>query len=196
MKNEDIQRLADMTLLANFIQENKEAGKLPKETADKIEELVKKYRLNTVDKGTTIITADFGILGSIILREVIESEENYYLDYSKERSGYLSIDCKTRCILWTDFQDIEPYKRQSGLYCDGATFERLGAPVREEFGSLENPNKNYREFDAVNPYNGNISFCTSSFSYNDYYGSVSFGLCVLNEDVEPFLAELRQLIDK
>lgn len=195
MTKEDIQRLADMKSLANFIQENKEAGKLPKVIADKIEELVKEYRLNTVDKGTTIITADFGILGSVVLREVIETEENYHLEY-KERSQFLSINCKTRRILWTDFQEIEPYKRQSGLYCDGDSFDSLGAPVREVFGSLENPDKNYREFDAVNPSNGNISFTIDSFNYNNYYGSVRFGLCVLNEDVEPFLTELRQLIDK
>ena len=116
-------------------------------------------------------------------------ENNKPLKYESGNYDYVSIVAnKTTRILWTDFSDIEPYNRQSGLYCDGASFSMLGEPVKEK--------EYYREFISIKEYNSNISFGVWGFDYNSFYGSVRFGLSIKKEKVDEFILKLRNVINK
>lgn len=180
--------LLEQLQLLNFIEENKKAGGLVDQQRDLLSELVDKYKKQP-EKGDSIITADFGLLGSVIVRNITEIEEDSILKYEPGSYDYISIQySKIRKILWTDYNDTEPYNRQSGLYCDGATFDWLGKPVKE----LED----YREFDKSVDANCNLSFGIWGFSWNSYYKTVSFGLAIKTEDVDVFLSTLRQIIGK
>lgn len=176
--------------LANFVKEHKAGGKMTKETADQIEALWNKYKLPTVDGTCAIITADFGNLGSIVIREVKSVERPIeQLEYKSGNYDYISIVAdKTARILWTDYKNIEPYNRQSGLYCDGASFGSLGSPVVEK--------EEYREFHAIDQYDSNICFAVWGYRFNDFYGSVTFGMSIKKDLVDEFIVELRKIINK
>lgn len=182
--------LEGLLFLANFVKEHKAGGKMTKETAVQIEELWNKYKLSTVDNTCAIINADFGYLGSIVIREVKSVERPIEkLKYEPGSYDYISIVAdKTTRTLWTDYQNIEPYNRQSGLYCDGASFSSLGKPVVEKEG--------YREFHAIDQYDSNICFGMWGYRFNDFYGSVTFGMSIKKDLVDEFILELRKIINK
>lgn len=174
--------------LGNFIHENKMVGGLPIEKAEKVKELWNAYKLDEITKDCSIIVGDFGNLGSLIIREVIETKPFQKLKYEEGSYDFVSIVSKQRSILWTDYSDIEPYNRQSGLYCGGASFEYTGEPVKKEYG--------YREFDFAYNHLSNISFGVWGFEYNDYYQTVRFGICLKKEHVDEFIDKLRKIIGK
>lgn len=181
---------ANMFFLSNFVNENKKSGGLSKDISDKIEQLWNKYKLTTIDTNCAIITADFGFLGSLVIRTVksVEESANFTLKYQSGSYDYVTIlSDNTRKLLWTDFSSEEPYNRQGGLYCDGATFEFLGKPVNKG---------NYREFDAIHQYDSNITFGIWGYDFNDFYGSVRFGICLPKDQVDLFIQELREIIGK
>jgi hypothetical protein len=191
MKNDRKQQqptLKEALFLADFINENMKSGKLTSETNEQVESLWNQYKLSEVKEGRTIINADFGVLGSLVLRKIINADKEYKLEYKSGSYDYISVKCSTRRILWTDYSKTEPYNRQGGLYCDGASFEGLGSPVKET--------PEYREFDATDKYTSNITFGVWGYKYNDFYGSILFGLCIKNELVKEFIEKLRQIIKK
>lgn len=183
------QNLKDLLFLVDFMKENRDGGQLSHEDAKTIEVLYDEYKLPVVDDTCSIISGDFGILGSVVIREVVKTEDKEIkLKYKPNSYDYISIKCKTKRILWTDYKNIEPYDRQSGLYCDGASFECLGNPVLEK--------NEYREFVAEDKFEHNLMFGVWGFSFNDFYGSVQFGLCIKKELVDEFIQKLRKIINK
>ena len=178
-----------MDEISNIMRDFIKSGNLTKDMAAEVESLVDKYRLPKLETGTSIIHADFGKLGSLVIRDVVGVDDPIEFKYVPREYDYISIesDCTTR-ILWTDYQDIEPYNRNAGLYCDGASFEMLGEPV------VTAPD--YREFSVKNRYHSNISFAVWGFSYNDFYGAVTFGICIDKNKVSEFISELRKIIGK
>lgn len=167
MKNkEDIELLESLLMIQDFVSENKKAGRLSKEQSDEIERLWNRYKLPTVESGTSIIEADFGTLGSLVIREVESTTFDKPLKYEGGSYDYVSIVAPTtKRILWTDYSQTEPYNRHGGLYCSGASFESLGLPVIEK--------EYYREFVATDKYKSNITFGVWGYRYNDFYGCVS-----------------------
>lgn len=186
---EETNFLKDLLSLHNFVTEHKEAGKLSVETSNEVEKLWNEYKQSTVETDCAIISADFGMLGSLVIRYIASIDDPKKLKYESGSYDYVSVKTdKTKRILWTDYKDIEPYNRQSGLYCDGASFESLGAPIIEK--------KDYREFIDEGNFKSNISFGVWGFRYNDFYGSISFGICIKKELVDEFIQKLRVIISK
>lgn len=182
--------MKDTMFLANFIKEHLIAGTLSKETADKIKQLWNKFKLPNIGLGCSVISADFATLGSLVIRTIDSLNEgtDIILTYKSGIYDYISIiSNSTRRILWTDYKNIEPYNRNSGLYCDGASFESLGTPINHS---------TYREFDSSDNYTSNISLGLWGFDYNDFYGFVTFGIVLKNEDVDEFIKQLRIIINK
>lgn len=174
--------------LLSFINELSSTGKIPIEISNEIEKLWNEYKLNKVSEECTVITADFGYLGSLVLRDIVELQENYSLKYLPGEYDYISVRCLTRRILWTDFEPIEPYNRQTGLYCDGASFKILGEPkvITDK----------YREYDTTSSHYSNISFAVWGYRYNEFYGSVRFGICIKTDLVDEFISKLKKIIGK
>lgn len=182
----------DREYLGYFILQQKIAGGILPQISEEIEKMWNEYKLDTVKPGTTIITADFGKLGTVEIREVVETDEEYKLKYKSGSYDYISIRCKPSVILWTDYLPIEPYNRNSGLYGGGARFEYLGDPVATF--------PDYREF-KVNYYEkykhlSNVSFGVWGYRFNNYYGSITFGICLESSKTEEFISKLRTLINK
>jgi hypothetical protein len=181
--------IKELMELGNFIHENKMSGGLPSNVADQVKELWNEYKLTEITNDCAIIEGDFGRLGSLIIRDILETGKKQTLKYESGSYDFISIRCdKQRNILWTDYEDIEPYNRQSGLYCGGASFEYMGAPVKET--------NRYREFNFEYDCISNVSFAVWGFGYNDYYQSVTFGICLKKEQGDEFIGKLRKIIDK
>jgi hypothetical protein len=183
---EDIEELM---FLQNFISEHIKAGKLTIETSNEVEKLWNEYKQPNVDNDCAIISGDFGLLGSLVIRYITFTDDRKKLKYESGSYDFISVKTdQTKRILWTDYKDIEPYNRQSGLYCDGVSFEYLGKPV------VEKPD--YREFIDDGKYPSNISFGVWGFSYNDFYGSITFGISIKRDLVDEFILKLRNIINK
>ncbi len=175
--------------LIDFVIENKNAGGLNKLVVDQVKELWNKYKLTQLASDCSIIEGDFGRLGSLITREIKSIDGDISLKYESGSYDYVSIVSKNATyLLWTDYSPEQPYDRTSGLYCGGMSWQLLGKPI------IEKPE--YREFQYVYEYLTNISFAVWGFDYNDFYGSVRFGLCIKTENVKKFTEELRKIIDK
>lgn len=188
-QKENIEMLESLLMIHDFMTENKKAGKLTKEQSDEVERLWDKYKLPNVEPGNSIISADFGTLGSLVIREVESTTFDKALKYEGGSYDYVSIVATTtKRILWTDYSQTEPYNRQGGLYCDGSSFESLGIPV------VSKPD--YREFVATDKYRSNITFGVWGYRFNDFYGSVTFGICIKTELVDEFINLLRVIINK
>lgn len=180
---------SDLLFLANFIEENTKSGGLSKDISNQIEILWNEYKLPVVINDCSIICADFGNLGSLVIRHVKSVEEEKELKYESGSYDYIHIQSdSTRRILWTDYKDTEPYNRNSGLYCDGASFKMLGEPVKTL--------PEYREFDVTHSYLNNICFGVWGYHYNDFYNCVTFGLAIETNKVNEFIEKLRKLINK
>lgn len=177
-----------MDFLTNFLKENKLSGGLAVDSANAIKNLVDRYKLPSIENGTSLITADFGNLGSINIRDVDTFEPKDF-KYESGDYDYVSIVSKGETfILWTDYSNVEPYNRNGGLYANGASFRMLGEPVVEK--------EDYREFIKRLNVKSNVSFAISGFSHNTHYNSVKFGLCIKTDKVDEFLKELRTILNK
>lgn len=183
----------DSDFLLNFMLENINSGGISKEISDEVKLLWNEYKKDYMNKNDSIITCDFGNLGSLVIRDVSVPDVKFIsqnkLKYQSGSYDFVSIRSdKTKRILWTDYQDIEPYNRQSGLYCDGASFDMLGEPVYQC--------SDYREFNVTDNYLNNISFAIWGYSYNDFYKSIEFGLVIEKDKVDEFIIKLRKIIGK
>lgn len=186
---EETQQLKDLLFLHDFVTEHKKAGKLSAETSAEVEKLWNEYKQPTVENDCAIISADFGVLGSLVIRYISFTADHNQLKYEGGSYDYISVKTdQTKRILWTDYKNEEPYNRQSGLYCDGASFEMLGSPVVEK--------EDYREFVDEGKFPSNISFGVWGFRYNDFYGSITFGISIKKEMVDEFIQKLRIIISK
>lgn len=176
-----------MNELLKFMEEQAKAGGLDKEISNRVKSLWNEYKEINIKEDCSILCADFGALGSIIIRDIISCEPEK-LKYESGEYDYISIECNTKRLLWTDYSDVEPYNRQSGLYCGGMSFDMLGPPI---FQCEE-----YREFQNKDKFQSNICFAVWGFDYNDFYNCVRFGICVKIEKVDSFLIKLRKIIGK
>ena len=175
--------------LGNFIRENKKSGGLSIEISNQVEKLWKEYKLDKTEENCSVISADFGRLGSLNIKEIASFEEEKVFKYESGSYDYISTKTKsTTDILWTDYQNIEPYNRQSGLYANGSSFKSLGNPILEK--------EDYREFVAKHVYNQNACFAVWGYRFNDFYESITFGICLKTEKVDEFISKLRTLIGK
>ena len=185
-KKEEIEGLIS---LLTFVEENHKQGGLSKDVADQVEKLWNEYKEATLNTDCKVITAEFGTLGSIVIRDVSAVDENVAFKYESGSYDYISIlTTEIADILWTDYKDIEPYNRQGGLYCDGSGFAHLGEPVVKK--------KDYREFYKVTKTKANITFGVWGFNYNSFYGQVRFGMCIKKDKVDKFVTEIRKIIGK
>lgn len=176
--------------IIKFMNEFSKEGGLSKEIADKIEALWNKYKQSRVNKNCALIDAQFGKLGSLQIYQVKSSEFNEDLKYQYGSYDYVSIEAESKqSILWTDWSTEQPYNRQGGLYCGGASFEYLGKPV------IEDTDKGYREF-IWNRRGYNTTFGVWGFMFNDIYGTVHFGMSIDKQNLNDFISELRKIIDK
>jgi len=169
------------------MKEQHAAGGLPIYLSHKIQTLWELYKEDEVLDDCAVITAEFGKLGSVVIRTIVECEPQK-LKYESGNYDYISIKCETQRILWTDYSDTEPYNRQCGLYCSGASFDMLGDPIFEC--------DEYRIYRHKDEYISNISFGVWGYEYNDYYGSIRFGICIKKDKVEEFIEKLREFIKK
>ena len=175
--------------LLNFMRENKKSGGLSIEISNEVEKLWNEYKLEKTSENCSIISADFGRLGSLNIKEIAEFEKETVFKYESGSYDFISTKTKsTTNILWTDYQNIEPYNRQSGLYANGSSFESLGKPILEK--------EDYREFVSKHVYNGNVSFAVWGYRFNDFYESIIFGICLKTDKVDEFISKLRVLIGK
>lgn len=181
----------DIINLANFINENHKAGQLSQETIKQIEALWNRYKVPalTKDYPVSIIEADFGVLGSIVIRGVKSYDRDVTFKYDSGNYNFISIKSSyDRRILWTDYSDEQPYNRQGGLYCGGMNWHVL--EFVKDTGT-------YREFQYINDdIHFNTSFAVWGFMNNEFYGSVRFGMCIKTEDVNEFVSGIRHLIGK
>lgn len=137
--------------MTRFLADNNASAGIMESVSKRVEALWNEYKLPSLVEGCSIISADFGLLGSLVIREIDSFDENVSFKYERGNYDYISVITKSgRYILWTDYEYIEPYNRQGGLYCDGATFSYLGEPVKET--------ETYREFDKSYIGKGSISF--------------------------------------
>lgn len=179
----------DATFMFNFFSDMKSASGIEAELNSEIQSLWNKYKLPELTDNCTIITADFGKLGTIVTRKVVGFDEDVKFKYKSGGYDYISIKANpTKIILWTDYSPVEPFNRQGGLYGDGSSFESLGEPVKEC--------EDYREFQATYNYVSNICFGVWGYSYNDFHKSVRFGICIQDDKVEEFISKLRSLLNK
>lgn len=175
--------------LGTFIRENKKSGGLSIEISNQVEKLLNEYKLEKTEENCSVISADFGRLGSLNIKEIASFEEEKVFKYESGSYDYISTKTKsTTDILWTDYQNIEPYNRQSGLYANGSSFKSLGNPVLEKEG--------YREFISKHVYEGNVCFAVWGYRFNTFYESITFGICLKTEKVDEFISKLRTLIGK
>lgn len=183
-------KVDETNFMVNFLFDQIKTGEIDQNFADAVKELWDKYKLPNVDSNCAIITAEFGKLGSLVVRNVKSIDEPISsLKYERGSYDYVSIisDVK-RTILWTDYDSIEPYNRQGGLYADGSSFSSLGLPVLEK--------EEYREFDSTHEYISNTSFGIWGYSFNDYWKHVRFGMSIEKTKVDEFITELRKIIGK
>ena len=187
--DDDLLLSSEFQQLANFVAENKKAGGLGFIEADLIKGLVEMVRVTKPTEKHSIVSCNCGFLGSIVIRNIESIDEPVTLSYEPGNYEFISICASsTRRILFTDYKDIQPYNRQYGLYCNGASFGMLGLPVAEHEG--------YREFDITLTHKSNISFGVWGFCYNDFYGTVQFGVAIPTDKVDKFIKDLRALLGK
>lgn len=177
-----------MNFLINFMTEHMSMGGISKNISDEVETLWNEYKLPQLEDNCSIINADFGNLGSLVIRKITSYENPQLFSYKSGNYDYVSVLAdKIECILWTDYKNIEPYNRQGGLYCDGASFKNL---------EIVNLTHNYREFVGKFEYNSNISFPVWGYRFNDFYNSIRFGICLKTDKVKEFISKLRLIIKK
>jgi len=175
--------------MKNFITEKMNSGGLTVAISGQVAALCDEYRLMKSSDHCSIITGEFGRLGSLNIKELSADCQELVFKYESGSYDYVSTRTNSSTnILWTDYQDIEPYNRQGGLYADGASFKSLGAPVLEK--------SDCREFHATHVYQGNISFAVWGFRFNDFYNSINFGICIKTDQVGVFITRLRLIIGK
>lgn len=179
-----------MDFIESILNEFKLNGGLDERVSEEVKLLWDEYKLLESEEGCSIISAEIGYLGSLVIRRVLSFEDGVQL-FKYERGGYdyvhIMADSTTR-ILWTDYSDTEPYNRQCGLYCDGSSFESLGDPVLEK--------NTYREFIATDERKSNTCFGVWGYLFNDFYGSIRFGICLKTDKVGEFVEKLRKIIGK
>lgn len=196
MKHQKLKRLLhqkektmenNFDFLSNFIVQNSIAGGISLELSEKVKSLWDEFKENEILNDCAVIEGEFGMLGSLIIRNVIEAEPQK-LKYESGSYDFCSIKCITQRILWTDYSETEPYNRHCGLYCDGVSFEQLGKPVIES--------NEYREFNQTNDYESNLMFGVWGYDFNTVYGSIKFGMSIKKNSVDEFIKKLRILINK
>lgn len=178
--------LQEEIFMSRFILDNNSSAGITPEKYEEIKKVVDKYKVDHISDGTSIIDGDFGILGSIVVRQLQEVNLDEPVMIKFEEGMFVSITTsQVRKVLWTDYKNIEPYNRQGGLYADGASFESLGDPIIEK--------DDYRVYDRTIVYNGHISFGLPNNRYNEFWKSVKIGTVVKNEDVDAFIKEILEL---
>lgn len=174
--------------IISFFNDLGKASGISEEQAQSIKELVDNYKLPQLIEGASIITADFGFLGSVQVQEYSLFDPCEF-KYKENNHDYISIKTKThRHIVWIDYDTTEPYNRNGSLYCNGASWKSLGNAIKET--------PDYREFDIKSDYISNCCFAIWGFSYNSYWNSVKFGLCIETEKVDKFINALKAIINK
>lgn len=152
--------------------------------------LVDKYKKTSIEKTDVIISVEtsfnFGNIKIISVSENHKPEE--FLSYKEGSSDYVRVTTlREKTILFTDFSDTQPFNRQGGLY----------VPHRWERMSLVKTTPLYREFECNSEFSGGCSsFHVNGFKYNEYWKSVTFGICVIEKDANTFISEFRALINK
>src|SRR5690349_654584 len=98
----------ELSFLLDFMKQNHKAGQLGPFTVELIKTLWDVYKLPalTTEFPISIIDADFGVLGSVIIRDVESYDEELVFKYEEGNYDYVSIrECRDRRILWTDFSN-------------------------------------------------------------------------------------------
>lgn len=175
--------------IAQLLQDSKLTGGLSLEAIAKIQDLWNSLKIQPSASECSIITAEFGKFGHVEIFDVSRFDQgDYTLRYSSVGYDYVGICSKKEtCILWTDYQDIQPYNRQSCFYV-GRSFQTLGEPkVKKE---------DYREFYLESKRLQSMSLPIWGFKHNKTYNEVRFGMCIETKNVDLFISELRKILKK
>lgn len=179
--------MRDLEILSEFFSNNTNPV-MPTETVNALEVLFNEYKLNTVGLGCSIISVDTGLLfGNITIHNIIDLDRRgkQELSYESDSYDYVSVNSNGKTILFTDYREEEPYNRQSIFYV-GYSWSSL---------SLVNETNQFREFETANQPNGG-SFPVWGFSFNDFWNTIQFGICLQTEKAEEFMTKLRNLLNK
>jgi hypothetical protein len=179
----------DMETMGQFLNDfNKNLKKeIDLVLAYTIEALVGEYRKAKVEVGDVIISVETGkMFGNIEIRNVSILEEERVMCYEKGSYVYMSIESDVKRILWTDFEETEPFNRQGAFY----------VPNRFSDMTLVKTTEDYREYIYERKEHGRIHFGVWGFTYNDLWKNLKFGLCLKKEQEEEFISKLKELLNK
>ena len=176
-----------------FADKSRNSNKLEKWQADQIEALFNKYKKTKINIGDTIIEVEAGGYGHIEISQVGYIDNPNFV-YPTEGGNYNYITIKKlmeRKILWTDYQPIEPYNRQTPFY-NGMSFRNMhllrSTPYFREFYVC------YEQKDVSK--SGSCTFGMYGFNYNEYWDMVRFGIILKTKDVNAFMMQLRRILNK
>ena len=167
-----------------FADSDKNSGAVTQEISNEIEKLYHQYKKNEVEVSDVIICGEAGKFGHLTIYSITHLNEPKTLKYTYGSYEFVSIKGVEKTILWTDFSTTQPYNRQASFYV-GTTFDRL---------TLVKTTDTYREFTDSFP--TNVSFAVYPYSYNEFWKTVCFGICIAQKDEETFIAQLRKLLSK
>lgn len=186
MKNQEEDLKSAMTIM-QFISDHKINDKISEELSKEIEQLFLKHKKDTVDVGDVLIIVETGLnFGNIEIKNVFEIIEPRTFSYKSGYYDYVSVFCDLHIILWTDYDDTEPYNRQGSFYI-GHSFDGL---------NVERTENNYRELSYDSDTKINSSFAIWGFNFNNFWGTLRFGICIDSNKKDKFLSSLRKLLNK
>lgn len=174
-----------------IIDRQKNVDKLDEYQVIALEALFNRYKKTKINVGDTIIQVEAGGYGHVEIKTIGECDKSDWIYPKGGDYKYITVkSLHDRMILWTDYEPIEPYNRQSPFY-NGMSFSRMKL-VKEGV---------YREFYASFKCD-NITECGSStfgmdgFYYNKYWDIVKFGIILKTKHVEAFMKQLRIILNK
>lgn len=156
---------------------------------DNIQYLLKELFINNhknmIEKGNVLVILDGGFYGSINIKTVDDIKEPVLLSAKSGNYDFITIRTNyDHYIAWTDFSTIEPFNRQSPFYVPFSFKSMVRTKVTEQYQELQITTKS------------NISFGLCAFSYNSYWKTVRFAMCIEANKLEEVLSKLKLILNK
>lgn len=178
--------MKNLNILAQMLSDLSLVSGLGEEKAKSIQFINDAHRTERFEPGDYVVTAEFGKLGSMVIREIGEGIELNKIEPNESDRFATFYYVSQRTILLTDHSTTEPYNRQGGLYADGSSFETLGAPVITT--------DTLRMYDTVRKTYIQLSTTLSGFRYNTFWDTVSFGIVVQKEMINDYLEDMARVV--
>ena len=178
----------EVETISQFLADAGESSKaegLSEETANKIKALLDRYKKTTMECSDVIVCVNCGFFGSIEVKHIVDVNSSPELNYTERKYVNLAVN-PTTITIYTDFSTTEPFNRQGSFYI-GTSFSQL---------ELIKATVDYREFKYMREFKSSECFGISPFSYNPYYKTVDFDICIAKESAHEFICELKNLLGK